>query len=83
MKAILIILAGAIMFTSCETRKPESIVIKKFAVVKTYRVQPISIHDEMSPRWKAVLSNTDTVPCTGHTRVGDSITYKFIKYGRK
>jgi hypothetical protein len=83
MKALLIILAGAIMFTACETRKPESITVEKFSVVKTYRVQPISIHDEMTPRWKAVLSNKDTVPCTGNTRVGDSIIYKFVKYGRE
>jgi len=50
-----------------------------YSVIKTWKERPINIHDEMSPKYKAVLSNGDTIPCDSYTQVGDTIYYTYIK----
>lgn len=64
----------ALVFTSCTT-EPVDVSRFNYEVVQIFKVRPVSIHDEISPRYKAVLSNGDTVPASQNTRVGDTITF--------
>ena len=77
------ILAMIIGLTACEIKEPKQVEVQKHQVVRVYKNRPASIHEEISPRYSAILTNGDTVSCTQNTRVGDTITYKFIEYGRK
>jgi hypothetical protein len=51
----------------------------KHRIVKKFKVAPVSIHDEMSPRFRAVLENGDTVPTGENSRIGDTVSYIFYK----
>ena len=79
----LLIIAGIIVLAGCEPSQPKEVIIQKFKIVKVYQKKPVSIHDEISPKWRAVLSNGDTVVCGSNSQVGDSITYEFIIDARK
>lgn len=83
MKLLALSIIAFACLASCESPTPESVVIEKFRVIEVYKKRPISVHDEINPKWNAVLSNGDTVTCNNYTQVGDSIIYKFIKYGRE
>jgi hypothetical protein len=64
-----------LFLTSCCRYKVK---VQSYSVVKTWQKKNISIHDYISPKFLALLSNNDTVPCTTNTRVGDVIVYKYI-----
>ena len=51
----------------------------KHRIVKKFKVTPVSIHDEMSPRFRAVLENGDTVPTGENSRIGDTVSYIYYK----
>lgn len=44
-------------------------------IVKKFKVPPVSVHDDISPRYKAVLENGDTVPTTQNSKPGDTVSY--------
>lgn len=66
-----------LILTACGSSKVDH--CDAYAVIKTWKERPISIHDEMSPKYKAILSNGDTIPCDSYTQVGDTIYYTYIK----
>jgi len=70
-----ILIFSALFMGSCCRHKVK---VQSYSVVKTWQKKNISIHDYISPKFLALLSNNDTVPCTTNTRVGDVIVYKYI-----
>jgi len=48
-------------------------------IVKKFKVPPVSVHDDISPRYKAVLENGDTVPTTQNSKPGDTVSYIYYK----
>jgi|688.fasta_scaffold130595_5 uncharacterized protein YcfL len=73
---ILVLILG--MLASCSS--PSSVKIEKHTIVGVFKKRPISIHDEISPRYYAVLDNGDTVSVGETTRPYDTITYKYYQY---
>jgi uncharacterized protein YcfL len=76
LKKINIILA-LILLNSCE-EVPRVVTEEKHVIVNKFKVPPVGVHEEISPRYKAVLENGDTVPVNQNSKVGDTITYRFI-----
>lgn len=62
---------------------PSSVKVEKHAIVRVFKKRPISIHDEISPRYYAVLDNGDIVPVSERTSVYDTVTYKYYQYVEK
>ena len=75
MRFFIILLIGLVSCTGTVTKdKQEAHVIRK-----VWRIRPLNIHQEMSPAYRALLSNGDTVPCSMIARVGDTVYYKYYK----
>lgn len=51
----------------------------KHKIVKKFKLPPSGVHEELSPRYRAVLENGDTVPVSETTRVGDTVSYIYYK----
>ena len=51
----------------------------KHKIIKKFKVPPRGIHEELSPRYRGVLENGDTVPVGENTRVGDTVSYIYYK----
>jgi len=51
----------------------------KHIIIKKFKVTPVSIHDEISPRYRGVLENGDTVPVGENTRIGDTVSYIYYE----
>jgi len=51
----------------------------KHTIVNKFKVTPVSILDEISPRFRAVLENGDTVPTGENSRIGDTVSYIYYK----
>jgi hypothetical protein len=51
----------------------------KHKIVKKFKLPPSGIHEELSPRYRGVLENGDTVPVGESTRVGDTVSYIYYK----
>jgi len=66
----------SLLMTSCDD-VDKKVVEQKHAIVKTFKLAPIGVHDEISPKYRAVLSNGDTVPITSLEKPGDTITYQY------
>jgi hypothetical protein len=47
-------------------------------VIKVWKQRPISVQDDVSPQYKAVLENGDTVPARYNTLPGD--IFKYVYY---
>ena len=75
MKKFVILL---VVLTSC-TKTVTVVKQEGFEIVKTWKVCPISVHDEISPKYRALLSNGDTILCSSVARVGDSVYYQYVK----
>jgi len=62
---------------SCyESTKGEEV---KHVIIKKFKVTPVSIHYEISPRYRAVLENGYTVAAGENSRVGDTIEFIYYK----
>jgi hypothetical protein len=72
----LILLALVLLLVSTKD-KPKNVTMTGYVITKVWKKKAYSIHDEMSPRFQALLDNNDTVPCSSNNRVGDSVFYKF------
>lgn len=81
MKPYFSILITVLLFASCGYQAPNPTRIEEYRVMSTFRKTPVSIHDEISPRYRAVLSNGDTVACGEHCKAGDTITFEY--YGTR
>ena len=81
MKHYFSILISALLFASCEYQAQNPTRIEEYTVMSTFKKTPVSIHDEISPRYRAVLSNGDTVACGEHCKAGDTITFEY--YGTR
>lgn len=68
-------LVTILLLIGCEMRSKSIHHIEKHTIVKIFRINPTSVHEQISPRIRAILSNGDTVPCTNYRQVGDTITY--------
>ena len=73
---ILVLILG--MLASCSS--PSSVKIEKHAIVEVFKKRPISIHDEISPRYYAVLDNGDTTIIHETAKANDTVTYKYYQY---
>jgi hypothetical protein len=69
------------MLASCAGQS--SVQVEKHAIVRVFKKRPVSIHDEISPRYYAVLDNGDTVPVHERARSCDTVTYKYYQYVEK
>jgi uncharacterized protein YcfL len=76
---LLVLVLG--MLASCAG--PSSVKVERHAIVEIFKKKPISVHDEISPRYYAVLENGDTVPVHERTRINDTVTYKYYQYVEK
>ena len=77
MRKLYTIAALIILTASCKNPKIDH--CDAYSVVGVWKERPVSIHDEMSPKYKAALSNGDTVVCHSNTHVGDTIYYTYYK----
>lgn len=82
MKHYFKILTLLIIASSCNQPTVDKITFEKHIAVKVFRQAPIGVHEYLSPKYYAVLENGDTVPIGAKTQIGDTITYKYIKYDR-
>ena len=73
---ILVLILG--MLSSCSS--PSSVKIEKHVIVSVFKKRPISIHDEISPRYYAVLDNGDTTIIHETAKANDTVTYKYYQY---
>lgn len=81
MKHYFSILITVLLFASCGYQAQNPTRIEEYTIVSTFKKTPVSIHDEISPRYRAVLSNGDTVACGEHCKAGDTITFEY--YGTR
>lgn len=70
----------ALMAVGCQIKGENIDHVEKHQIRKIYRMSPTSVHDAISPRIRAVLSNGDTVPCNENHQIGDTITYIYYDY---
>jgi uncharacterized protein YcfL len=69
------------MLAGCTSQS--SVKVERHVIVEIFKKKPISVHDEISPRYYAVLENGDTVPVHERTRINDTVTYKYYQYVEK
>lgn len=70
----------ALMAVGCQIKGENIDRVEKHTILKMYRLSPNSVHDVISPRTRAILSNGDTIPCTENHQIGDTITYIYYDY---
>lgn len=63
-----------IFLGSCCNRK---VTVQSYSVIKTWQEKNINVLSEISPKYLALLSNNDTIPCTTNTRIGEVVVYKY------
>ena len=61
-----------VLFVSCTNQAPKKD-IKWYIVVDTWKEKPQNVHQEISPKYKAVLNTGDTICCSSNIVKGDSI----------
>jgi hypothetical protein len=76
MNSLLLGLSVFLLGSCYESIKGEEV---KHIIVKKFKVTPVSIHDEISPKFRAVLENGDTVPTGENSRIGDTVSYIYLK----
>jgi len=67
-----------LLLINCSSNTVTQEILEGHMIVKIWKKQPVGIHEEMSPKYKALLSNGDTVPCSKHAHVGDSVYYRRV-----
>lgn len=76
MNSLLLGLSVFLLGSCYESIKGEEV---KHIIVKKFKIAPVSIHDEISPKFRAVLENGDTVPTGENSRIGDTVSYIYLK----
>jgi hypothetical protein len=64
----------SIILGSCCNRKAT---IQSYSVIKTWQEKNVGVLSEISPKYLALLSNNDTIPCTKNVKIGDKICYHY------
>lgn len=67
-----------ILLLSCSSHSEQTEVLEGHMIIKIWKKQPVNVHEEISPKYRALLSNGDTVPCPKTAHVGDSIYYRRV-----
>jgi hypothetical protein len=52
---------------------------EKHVIIQILKQKPVNIHDEISPKYRAVLENKDTISCTNSAQINDTIFYVFYQ----
>lgn len=76
MNSLLLGLSVFLLGSCYESIKGEEV---KHVIIKKFKTAPVSIHDEISPKFRAVLENGDTVPTGENSRIGDTVSYIYLK----
>lgn len=72
-RIFLILLVSLIGCTTTVSEK------ESYVIMDIWQEYPVNVHQEINPRYKALLNNGDTVPCSAQARIGDTIYYKYLK----
>jgi hypothetical protein len=67
-----------LILASCSSNTVRQEILEGHMIMKIWKKQPANIHEEISPKYRALLSNGDTVPCSKSAHVGDSMYYRRI-----
>ena len=77
---ILIIVVNMVVFYSLESATKTTVYETRYVIVRKFRQNPKSVHEEISPKWRAILSNGDTIPCNKYSALGDTVVYQIVKH---
>ena len=77
---ILIIAVNMVVFYSLESATKTTVYETRYVIVSKFRQNPKSVHEEISPKWRAILSNGDTIPCNKYSALGDTVVYQIVKH---
>ena len=77
---ILIILVNMVVFYSQEPVTKTTVYETRYVIVSKFRQNPKSVHEEISPKWGAILSNGDTIMCNKFSSPGDTVVYQIVKH---
>lgn len=67
-----------LLLASCSSNTVTQEILEGHMIVKVWKKEPVGIHEEVSPKYRALLSNGDTVPCSKSAHIGDSVYYRRI-----
>jgi hypothetical protein len=67
-----------LLLISCSSNTVTQEILEGHMIMKIWKKQPVGLHEEVSPKYRALLSNGDTVPCSKDAHVGDSVYYRRI-----
>jgi hypothetical protein len=67
-----------LLLIGCSSNTVTQEILEGHMIVKVWKKEPVGIHEEVSPKYRAILSNGDTVPCSKYAHVGDSVYYRRI-----
>lgn len=67
-----------LLLVSCSSHTDKQEILEGHMITKIWKKQPVGVHEEISPKYRALLSNGDTVPCSKYAHVGDSVYYRRI-----
>lgn len=70
-----ILLIGLVSCNGTVTKNKQ----ESHVIVKIWWSPSLDFYNNGTPRYKALLSNGDTVPCSPEAREGDTIYYKYYK----
>ena len=77
---ILIILVNMLVLYSEEHIIKTTVYETRYVIVSKFRQNPKSVHEEISPKWGAILSNGDTIMCNKFSSPGDTVVYQIVKH---
>ena len=77
---ILIIVVNMVVFYSLESATKTTVYETRYVIVSKFRQNPKSVPEEISPKWRAILSNGDTIPCNKYSALGDTVVYQIVKH---
>ena len=78
MRKINIVLLAIIALASCTQREIEYVETQSVVIDSVWKKQPISIHDDINPRWNFKTSDGKIHSSINQPKVGDIIIYKKV-----
>jgi len=78
MRTITLVSSVLIALTGCATdsRSPK---LEEHTVVRVYEVEPVTVVDQASPTYMAVLEDSNRLPVPAGTRTGQIFTFQTYK----
>lgn len=78
---VILIIAVNMLVLYSEEHITKTIVYEtRYVIVSKFRQNPKSVHEEISPKWGAILSNGDTIMCNKFSSPGDTVVYQIVKH---